>query len=395
MPKDYKMKIALIESHGHSEVVYSLASFFREIAEISVYSTIACKRELELLGVGDGISFFLIDSEVSIPVYLSRNKKAIEGADWIIFVTIEKKYGYFAKTTWKSKTLLIVHDGNYWLDYHKNVQFDSVINILRYIKSIVHRGFYHRKKIISKVDYVAFYASFPYSVTPEYFIKRGLLDKSKILPLLPFTYPFPEIRMDEEKSENDAITIVVPGSIRNNIREYSPVIKAVRRITSSPMFDSTIVLVLLGKPIRKYGKQIQIKFKELEDEKLKVVTFPDVVKKKEYDEWFSKSDFIILPFIKNIRCGACREIGGITKTAGTINDMIRFQKPALIAEGYKLGKDLNPLVKTYTDENDLADKIISWMEKPPVVDGVYETLSKKQKEETYELISFLKDALSS
>jgi len=362
-------KIALIELYHHAEV---LRSFYYALQDFK--PSIFASRGFEINDLYAEISkncpFYLRHETQSIPDFLSDNRQLLDGFDWLVFITIENNFTFFARQKWKPKTILLIHAVNYWLDYQRTLSLTSFSNIGKWIRDLICRQFRYRWKIAQQMDYLMF----PDPLIREYFIKGGLLSAENSMPSLPLYLGSTNI-IGVKKNE---CVIVVPGSIKVGMRDYQKVIQAFANTVRH--FEKPVTLVLLGKPIGRSGMEVQGKLRSLERVNFSVVCFSGEIHQQEYNMWLKVADFLILPLRRDILTSECREIGGLTKISGAINDAVRFQKFALISDEYILDESYQKVTMKYSDAFDLGNKIVELIESLPISVNFYEIFSRWEKE---------------
>lgn len=339
------VKISLVEMHGHSEV---LTSFWYALKEFEL-SIFVYNSSLEINLPESTIHFS--STNQSAEDYLLNNKDHIENSDWIIFITIEKYFKFFARQTWKSKTVLVIYDGNYWLNYYRNVTFQSPKDIFRFIKAFFYRDQYYKREIINRMNYI----TFQNDTIKDFFIDSCSISKNKVFPCLPFYLPLEKSKFITQRLTN-TINITIPGAIRKDTRDFDVVFRAFKQ--SEKYFNKNVNLTLLGKPLGLYGKKILKKFCKLRNDRVKVNYYDNYVTNEVYDNVMKESSLIILPTRKTMKYYNCIELPGLTKMSNILNDVIRFDLPIILPNSYYLTPDIEHFVYRYTNSFDLSKKLI-------------------------------------
>ncbi|HHH49797.1 MAG TPA: glycosyltransferase family 1 protein [Saprospiraceae bacterium] len=365
-------KIAIVELYGHYEVLYSFCNVLR-LFEVSVFTSEN--------GWGDaptpiksiiGKRVYLKTPLEFVPDFIEQHKSILNANDLIIFSTILGDYGFFAKQKWTAKTILVVHNGNYWLNYRSSIRIKSIPDILRWLKSEWLREWPNRKKIMNSVDFI----SFPNQLIQGHFIEQGLISREKTYPPLPFYYL--ENKVPETEAENEII-IVVPGTLSDESRDYGMLLNVFKKVKDIECGNEILNLVLLGLPKKKYGKDIQRKFKNMENGTFNVTVFSKFITQHIYDDWLKKADFLILPLLREMSYGICCEKGSVTKISGTINDMLRFGIPAFIPSYYTIAEKNQCLAMQFVNSEDLAGQITNCIK-----NKTYKEAKKKWKDKLSE-----------
>jgi glycosyltransferase involved in cell wall biosynthesis len=369
------LKITLIEPHGHAEVLYSLISLFREF-DLFVITTENCFNELLLLEVVEGLDIVIDDENCTVKDVVIRQFDKIGVSDWIVFVTIENNFDFYSNLKWNSKTVLVVHSGNFWFNFNNSIRIRSIVDFFRLLRAIVRRDDFYKRKLLDCVDFISFYSNLNNSNPKNYFFGiYHLSQKKKICPNFIYSYPN-VIRIVDSKSK---MKIVIPGSIRDNTREYEPVFLAFKAILK--FIKVPVELFLLGNPVGRHGKRIQQKFLNLKTELFDVIVFPVALPKAKYDYWLSNADFLILPLRFDMYFGISKEIGGVTKIAGVINDMERFRIPSVISCEYNYTGIMSKYICCYENKSQLSKILLQWINiKTPMVEEVESVVDNKWRD---------------
>ena len=133
-----KVSIALIELHSHTEV---LSAFLHTLQgfDLRIFASSAFNPEDMLPGYEQNMPVFICSPKQSNSEFIAQYKLMLDSFDWLIFITLEKHFSFFARQSWRAKTILVIHNGNYWLDYQMSLSLNSLKNILRWAKSVVLR----------------------------------------------------------------------------------------------------------------------------------------------------------------------------------------------------------------------------------------------------------------
>jgi hypothetical protein len=354
------LKIALIELYGHYEVLFAFAETLFPHTELSLFTKKAgwafAPVSIKETGV---VTEVLMEESEPVPAFLLKHKLNLEACDWVIFTTILGDFKFHAKFTLATRTMLVIHNGNYWLSFTNNIKIRTVLDFLRLVKYSLLRQYKFRKVILENIDLI----TFPNDEIAENFknIRPDLFDK--FFPPLPFFVP---IEVTEKEGPSNEVTIVIPGRIANDSRDYGMVMNAFQKYENNQVEGKKINLVLLGKPVRNYGQKKWKALKTLDRHQFSVIGFLDDVSQVEYDNWLMNADFLILPLSQDMSYGICVEKGGVTKISGTINDALRFQKPALVYSGYKLEKFIEAQMTAFQNADDLCQKITEWVIDAPL-----------------------------
>ncbi|MEQ8238812.1 MAG: hypothetical protein RIA69_06350 [Cyclobacteriaceae bacterium] len=170
------------------------------------------------------------------------------------------------------------------------------------------------------------------------------------------------------------IQISVIGTVEHKRRDYLALYKAIKMSISQ--FERPVSLSFLGKLKGSYGNRIKEIFKDLECTNFQFSYFNKFVPKEEFESYMSQTDFLLLPMKLETRYQIYREQYGMTKISGMEIDMITYQKPVIIPDGYNLPNDLDKFATHYKSVDDLSRLIIEWVNNKTFITPVANDLTK-------------------
>jgi hypothetical protein len=307
-------KIAYIEIDTHAEIAQSFMEIMQGSQSFSVdyYFSKKIKDQIEDLGQ----NIFLSDSSM----ILDQLKE--EKYDLIIIGTVHRYFNTFQAIVEKYNTAVIVHNENF-----------IKASKLSLIKSIFKADTIYRLKLWWKEG--LFYASKVYRTAKNLLILDEKLssEQFKFLPLF-YTKDF-------EKPENKVLTIVIPGGVSQQRRDYKKVFSTIKNLEElskhSIIENKLIEFVFLGKAKNNELKEIIDLERSLEY--INITYFSERVSQTEFENWMQKADILWCPIQEETRFFSQKEIYGKTKMTGNLGDAIKFGKLAIFPENYqsKLG----------------------------------------------------------
>ena len=143
-------------------------------------------------------------------------------------------------------------------------------------------------------------------------------------------------------------------------RDYDLVIDAFENISYNNKLK--IKLIVLGRPIKKYGKRIIDRLKQLNSSGLETEFFTDFISHHIFSSTLSSADFIIAPIRLNYYSGVIKEKFTYTKGTGTFPDMIRYGKPTIVPENYNVSKKFEKCFLKFKNSSDLQKLVIELCE---------------------------------
>ena len=339
-----KKRICIVELYDHHEVVRVLAKLFAGAGyDISIF----CSQEVMAnLGVLSA-QFILKPNSESQKVFMRKQVPTLNKSNLILFTTLVKYPKFFSQLRFRPPTLLLIHDGNYFLRPNRYIQINGIKDSLRWIKFKLFREEKYRKQLLQHFTFVTFADDF----IAQNLSKEIKALNIKVLPALPLSFHEAQpARLPSKKT-----TIVIPGSIKP-IRDYNMVIRAFRQIEH--LISEPTNIVLLGNGNTNFGRKIIAQFKKLENKNIKIIAQEAPFTQKSYDDYLAKASFAIIPIKKVFIGGIFMEEYGKTKITGSVNDVIRFGIPTLIRQSYPTN---SYLFEAYQNFDECSTLILNWL----------------------------------
>jgi len=377
-----QIKISIIEFDYHAEVLRD----FCRITENTDFLVRIFTTEKIWSAVGNyqeklpaNFQLFQKTKGKSLSRFIYCNYKELNSSDVIIFNTIASNFRLFSRLKLDPVLVVRIHNANAYfnklLKTYKPIftPFFVCKDLSHFLrKTIGELDWYYRKKFLHKVHYFAF----PSKLILQHAIDTFHIQKTKAV-YLPLSYTSTEMKKTKTL-ENTNTTVIVTGRVDRRVRDYMILYKSFKLALSKN--NKPIRLVLLGKSNSVYGKKIVKLFKALESDKFSFISFPNYIEQDLFKNYIDNSDFLILPIKIDARYTIYNEKYGYTKMSGSINDLIKYQKPGLINAEYPLDDDLKFITEPYKDEKELADKIIAWSESEK-----YKSINFKDALKNYQL----------
>ena len=283
------------------------------------------------------------------------NKICIHDVDLLILNTVSRWEFLFLKPG--CPTYAYFYSLNFWFHdlnspwkIFKNFFQINYLNILSWLPNRWHANPYFgviiRKIILKKIDgIIVEYPPFvnlvkeTYNVSkPAYFLPKRTYNNCQINII------------------NNKIVFLIPGMISELRREYDLVIDAFENIPKD--IKSCIKLIVLGRPIKKYGLRIIQRLKELDKSEIEIEYFTEFISHEKFSKYLLNADVIISPIKLDYHSGVIHEKFTYTKGTGTFPDMIRYAKPTIVPHRYNISKEFKDCFITYKDSSDLSLLII-------------------------------------
>lgn len=359
-----KPNLALIELYSHSEVLLACLRLNQFVGiDMDVYTTEAVSEELSGVVEWEEIDTqkkTLKNDNQSINNFLCQFEEKIVTYDLLIITTISSNFKTWNTILSKAKkSILIIHNFNTFFYEKKKklplaLNFNSFLNVLRSVRAIFRNENWEKKELLENANWLLSLEGLDLNRLKE----KNITYANKLRFELPICFSLPEI--DSKKSNNDFVTITIPGSITDNGKEFVLIFNIFKKCIS--FFQSRVRLILLGSPKGVSGNRILEKFKAMKNNMLDVVSFEKPIERIDFEEFLKQSDFMLLPIGKTYNFGRYFEEYSITSVSGTINDAILFKIPAIIPNHYFLKDDLKlSIFQAFNNELELENLLIDWV----------------------------------
>ena len=290
-------KIAYIELDTHAEIARNFSELMNDSKFFSVDYYFSEK----------------ISKQINVKfsnVYLTESSSVLDQLkskkyDLVIIGTVHRYFNVFLKISESFNTSIVVHNLNF-----------TTISWPQLFLNIFKKDFAYRLKLLLKESLFSAPNVFK-NARNLLVLDESLINENKNLELifLPvFHYEF------KEKKESESLTIVIPGTVSQNRRDYLHLVKSIKSFNETHYFQ----FIFLGKAS---GKELSW-LKELEKNQ-SVKYFTEKVPQNVFDEWMQKADVLWCPIQKETEFFSQKEFYGKTKMSGNIGDAIKYGKMAV------------------------------------------------------------------
>lgn len=300
-------KIAYIELDTHAEIAGNFMELMNNSKEFEVDYYFSDKI-LKLLNLKENQEIFKSD-KTQINQQIST-----QNYDLVILGTVHRYFNLFNVITEKFNTSIIVHNLNF-----------AKISRFQLFKNIFKKDFKYRLKLWLKEDLLS---------APDVFKKAKnllVLDQSLIKKNAEFNLKFLPIFFLKEydKPRNSIITIVIPGTVSQERRDYHHVFETIKKFK----IESHIQFIFLGKAENKELILLKNLKKNL-PQNLSIRYFEEKIPQNTFDEWMNEANILWCPIQNETEFFSNKEIYGKTKMSGNIGDAIKFGKQAVFPKDY-------------------------------------------------------------
>lgn len=153
---------------------------------------------------------------------------------------------------------------------------------------------------------------------------------------------------------SDHLHLVVPGSIDKKRRDYAQVFAL---ITAAHDRKLRVHITLLGGYTTPYGKSVFERAKAVKSEYVKMSVYDtDTVHQDEFDKQLDNAHFVFIPtVIDTAICFAIPETYGLTKSSGSVFDVIKHARPFIVPTALRISTTVERSCFRYTATAELVD----------------------------------------
>ena len=250
-------------------------------------------------------------------------------------------------------TVCYLYSLNFWFKDLKNKQSSfklfNRLNLLSFfpIRWIANPIFGRviRKNILHKMDGILVeYPLFIETIKNKFNYKKDVY----FLPKRHYEGP---IEFNTEK-----IVFTITGTIAKIRRDYDVVLNAISNIHEE--YRGKFKLILLGKPIGKYGNQIIDRCRKLISKGYEIDYSETYISSDVMLEKLKTTSLMISPMNINYESGIIKERFTYTKGTGTFNDALRFGLPTIVPSDYQIDKEFADCFLRYNSAGELYEIIL-------------------------------------
>ena len=323
-------KIALFEPELHHEVLELFLAHYVHIAE-----------NVSILTYSENIEYInetsRFQSNVTWCTFENRKKDERLIKQWIskqsdvdlfVWITLSPLWLNFSIEKLPVNSMLVIHNYHYWFDYenHKAPLF-------HHLKTIWHQWIYFfsyrqkQKRWLSRFRYWNSLVSFPF--------------------LLPQRIP------PQHSTIKNNLSVVIPGSIRKNGRDYGLVIPFIERLPSSVEME----LVFLGEATSLFARQFLISVNKIKPQSVKIIHFDHYVSEDLFRFYMQRATFLWIPLMPHRYYGGVLEKVGFSAITGGLLDAWKYQRKCFLPQWYPIPASMKKLVLPYHHIDEIIQHI--------------------------------------
>jgi hypothetical protein len=224
--------------------------------------------------------------------------------------------------------MLVIHNYHYWFDYenHKAPLF-------HHLKTIWHQWIYFfsyrqkQKRWLSRFRYWNSLVSFPF--------------------LLPQRIP------PQHSTIKNNLSVVIPGSIRKNGRDYGLVIQLIEKLPST----MAIELVFLGDAGSHFARRFLISVNKIKPQSVKIIHFDHYVPEDLFRFYMQRATFLWIPLMPHRYYGGVLEKVGFSAITGGLLDAWKYQRKCFLPQWYPIPASMKKLVLPYHHVDEIIQHI--------------------------------------
>jgi len=337
-----KKSLSLIELYQHDEVLRHYCALLQDSEyEINVYCSEQVYNNLKFEDKPTAFKFIVMKAAETIPSFIDQHHSKLEKHHLNIVLSALNSFNAFRQFFKNFPTLLVVHNVHSLFFPSSNFKLRTLKDIGRWMQTIWRRDHQYKKSIIKNARGFIF----PNEQILAYFSSKSNQNSQQLI----FTTPFSSLNNSiKQNTDENLIQITIPGSVNEDLRDYQIVFKVIKHFLS--ISESKLRLVLLGKA-NVNSKKIIWQFKSIVHPNFELQYFENHVDQELFDHLMNAATIIFLPLREYGRNYIYQEHLGYSKISGSINDVIRFNKIALIPGSFPLPKGWNQNFHTFNPKD--------------------------------------------
>ncbi len=342
-------RISLLEFSKHNEIVWSfLKIILSKESQVDVFCNEFVYHQLYDLHDDPRIHWFLKPESQSSSEFITQHRSHLVNRDKLLFTSVPPKdLKMFEDRELARKSSLLIYDLHFYAsEFH---EINEGVNVLKLIKGqltaerkYIKTAFAHVNQILVASEQIYEYAKQNRINSIDGFLNVLVLDKLK------------------KRKIKKKLRIVVPGRISSKRKNYEPIFKALTVLNESTL-RKNIKVTFLGLANNKQANQrINELAAEMKDH-IEIEYFPVFVPQKNFNKIMKKAHFLILPIAEKKESGTVHESYGMSTVSGSLSDMVKYGKPAILPSFYPLDKKLESMTRRYDSEEELVNLMQDWV----------------------------------
>lgn len=332
---DGKPKLGVLELGTHENQLANFCRVAAGPADVTVFTIREVRQRIKAT-VGDAVDWVVRRPDASLGTFLSRVETASGALDALwsfpLYGTVID-YVRYARFAPDCPFIMYAFDLNGWVGAEP-VPTPKVYNYLKYPL---------RRRLLQRID----------GLVVEFQPVREYAGARLSTPVYTYTPVLTDDESTAMATESEQTTITVPGMIDETRRDYGTVLNAFQ---GRPSRDD-IELVLLGRPVGKYGERTLERCEVLRERGWAVTTFSDWIPTEEFSAQLARTDLLVGPLRESRPVDGFREYYGRTKGSGVITDALRYGLPVALPDWYVVPEAIEPAAQLFASPAELDETI--------------------------------------
>lgn len=343
--------VGIWEAAYHHEVVEAYVRHFSEISEnVIIFTHDFIRGHAKNWRDNPAIEWCVKEKNDFWKHLFSEKASMLESCDLLVVTTLPENENEKIPDKFPCPAWLVIHNARY--------TFGSTLS-----------RFYIGQNFVKDVAKIVRY----------YIQQKHKTNKDRLLPIENIIFPSEEIRTYSKahfalemyhpavipfyfqknvvsQLSPETFTIVVPGSVRSDIRNYNVIDKMIPTILKNSPLKIKLIYCGKVKDDKIIKKLVQRKFAQ--DQNFEFQYFTEYLSQNEYEKYMLEADVILAPLHKTTRYDAVAEDFGFTTQSGNIADIISYRIPGIIPDFYPVPEEFRHLFDTYKNVKDLTEILL-------------------------------------
>ena len=348
--------IGLFEGAYHNEVLEAYVFHLLPLTErLYIFTNIFQWEQAASWRENTAIQWFLCEKNEKAGVFLQKNHQNLSSCDWLITTSLPEPAGDLAGFRFPCPAWLVVHNVNYLFSgpfsnlYIGQNMFRDMVKIARFIFLSTSAK---NKHVLASFSNVIFSTEMMKAYFLRYFPDDGFPT--------PAVIPFCRTTEVQRVGDPDVFHIVVPGSIRPDVRDYGIFLSVIPELVKKT--TKKIRLSFLGKQKDDACGEILRQLRDWQNDRFVFVYYQDFIPQETFEQTMKTADVLVAPLRPVTRYDAKREYFGYTTESGNIADIVKYQLPAVIPDFYPLPESLDEVVLRYDTAEGLVERLLSMIQ---------------------------------
>jgi hypothetical protein len=347
--------IGFFEGAFHNEVLESYVHHFLPLTEKIYILTHSFQWEQAILWrKNENIQWIIKQSAESDYAFLSAHRHYLQKCDWLIVTSLPETAGGLQNLHFPCPAWLVIHNIHYFFGnpFHflciKKSWMKDMARVIRYFLAA---KFYYNQRLLHKFSNIIF----PSEVMLQYFSENFSATRFPH----PAVIPFIRLVTQNPLPKNKVFTIVVPGSISMEIRDYEVFTQVIPMILEKS--NRPVQLYFLGRPKNSDCDHVLHFLEKCRNEKFTFTYSQTFIPQAVFEDKMKSAHLLVAPLQRFTRYDAKCEFFGFSTESGQIADVVKYELPAIVPDFYPLPPALQSRVKKYRTPSDLATCILDQM----------------------------------